>query len=111
MRHLNRTSLIVPAAVVVCAAAILIDLAAGLGWSHEPGWNIALWSLLLGSAATYAARWAFLGESKGRVALAATLTVMVLASAAQPVQQPEAPTPRAIPADITVEQDTPTQPW
>ncbi|MCB9895278.1 MAG: hypothetical protein H6839_12570 [Planctomycetes bacterium] len=120
MRYLNwltnRAKYLVPGAVAFCLLLLAFDLLAFWGLGRRPvvstlEMRTAVWSLLIGSGCTYAARWAIMGERRMRHALAATLSVMVLVSALHPwlngwgrdAASPVAPTLVASPDDHSSE--------
>jgi hypothetical protein len=109
MRYLNwttdRAKWLVPGGVAFCMLLLVFDLIAFWALGRRPvisslETNTFVWSLLIGSAATYAARWAITHEPRVRQALAATVAAMVLVSATHPwmnnlgrdVDTPVAPT-------------------
>jgi hypothetical protein len=116
MRHLtwltDRARYLVPAGVAFCLLLLAFDLFAFWVLGRRPVMSTLetrtlVWSLLIGSAGTYAARWALSGEKRMRLGLAATLTVMLMVSSLHPwlngwgrdAASPVAPTLAASPND------------
>lgn len=93
MRYVNwmtmRAKWLVPAGVVGCLALLAFDLVCFWALGLRPVMSTLLvettvWSVLIGSLATFALKWAVSGESKSRFAVAMTLSVMVAISALHP---------------------------
>ena len=112
----NRAKYLVPGAVAFCLLLLAFDLFAFWALGRRPvvstlEMRTVMWSLLIGSGCTYVARWAILGETQARRALAATVSVMVLVSALHPwlngwgrdAAAPVAPTLVASPDDHSAE--------
>lgn len=80
---------LVPGGVAFCAVVLLLDLLAFWVLERRPlvsslEMTTAVWSLLIASAFTYAARWSISGDNRTRIPLAATLLVMVCLSSMHP---------------------------
>jgi hypothetical protein len=92
MRMLNwlsdRARWLVPGGVAFCLMLLLVDLLAFWAMGRRPvisslETGVSVWALLIGSGATYGARWLISHENVRRE-LAATLAVVVLMSALHP---------------------------
>ena len=112
----DRAKHLIPASVAFCLLLLAFDLIAFWGVGRRPvisslEMQTVVWALLIGSGFTYGARWAIGGEHRLRFAVAATLGVMVLLSAAHPwlngwgrdAAMPIAPTLVAVPDDHSAE--------
>ncbi|MBZ0137498.1 MAG: hypothetical protein K8I27_14115 [Planctomycetes bacterium] len=122
MRTMNwmtqRAKWLVPGGVGFCALVLLLDLLAFWVLDRRPlvsslEMTTVVWSLLIASAFTYAAKWSISGDSRTRVPLAATLLVMIALSALHPwhngrardAAAPELPSDRAVLPDVVVFED------